>query len=346
MNEPVKKPIRLTKRGKIIAAIAISSVVLFAGRSYLLHRGSETTDDAFIESHVMQVSSKIPEKVARVHVSDNQMVEAGQLLVELETRDTQALVNQARANLVSSEAKLDQARAQAEAEQSSQAQCQADVGEAKATSDNAEQELERAKSLRKSGAISQREFDQTLAKALSTKSALASKQQKACGAESGVKVAQASVASAKAMVDQSKALLDMAELRLSNTKIFAPEAGRVTRKNVEPGNYVHAGTPLMAVVSPQVWVVANFKETQLASMREGQSAEVEVDSYPGLRIPGRIDSIQAGTGSRFSLLPPENATGNYVKVVQRVPVKIALEIPPDAPLLAPGMSVSPTVRVR
>ena len=185
-----------------------------------------------------------------------------------------------------------------------------------------------------------------LAGGLSTTAALTSKQQKAVAAEAGVNIAVAAVASAEAWVEQSKALLDTAQLRLDNTKIFAPGDGRVTRKNVETGNFVQPGNALMAVVAAEVWVIANFKETQLVRVRPGQRVEVRVDSYPDLRLQGKVDSIQAGTGSRFSLLPPENAAGNYVKVVQRVPVKITLDLPPDFPLLAPGMSVSPSVMTR
>ena len=181
---------------------------------------------------------------------------------------------------------------------------------------------------------------------LSTKAALASRQQKEIAAESGVQVAVAAEASAEAMVELSRALLDTTRLRLDNTKIFAPGAGRITRKNVETGNFVQPGNALMAVVEPEVWVVANFKETQLARVHPGQPVDVRVDSCPNFLWKGKVESIQAGTGSRFSLLPPENATGNFVKVVQRVPVKIRIDQPEGAPLLAPGMSVSPSVRVR
>jgi len=332
--------------GRGLVGTALLAALFFGARHYFESRGRESTDDAFIEAHVMQISPKISEKVVRVLVEDNQMVKKGDLLVELDPRDTQALVNQAKANVDSSEAKLAEAKARLRAEQAGHAQALADVNEAKALADNAGQESVRSKSLRKSGAIAQREFDQMMAGELSTKAALASKQQKAIAAESGVKVAVAAVDSAAAMLEQSRALLETTRLRLENTKIFSPGTGRITRKNVEPGNFVQPGNALMAVVAPEVWVVANFKETQLARVRVGQPVEVRVDSYPDLRLKGKVDSIQSGTGSRFSLLPPENATGNYVKVVQRVPVKIELSVPEGSPLLAPGMSALPSVMVR
>jgi len=331
---------------RVAVAIAVLVALGWAGKIFIESRSRESTDDAFIEAHVMQVSPKISEKVLSVPVDDNQMVKRGDLLVELDPRDTEALVKQAKANLDSAEAKLAEAKAKLAADQASLAQARADVNESKALADNAGQELTRSRSLRKSGAIAQREFDQTLTGQLSTNAALASKQQKAIAAEAGVNIAVAAVASAEAWVEQSRALLDTAQLRLDNTKILAPGDGRITRKNVEPGNFVQPGNALMAIVAPEVWVIANFKETQLARMRPGQRVDVHVDSYPNLRFRGKVDSIQSGTGSRFSLLPPENATGNYVKVVQRVPVKITLDLPADAPLLAPGMSVSPSVLVR
>ena len=320
--------------GRAAIGLALLVALGFGVRHFLKTRKLESTDDAFIESHVMQVSPKISEKVLRVLVEDNQVVERGALLVELDPRDTQALVNQAKANLDSSLAKVAEAKAQLAAVRAGQAQAVADVNESRALADNAGKESVRSKTLRKSGAIAQREFDQMMASELSTKAALASKEQKALAAESSIQVSVAAVASAEAMVEQARALLDTTRIRMDNTKIFAPGDGRITRKNVEVGNFVQPGNALMAIVSPDVWVVANFKETQLARV------------HPGLSLKGKIDSIQDGTGSRFSLLPPENATGNYVKVVQRIPVKILIDLPAGSPLLEPGMSVTPFVQVR
>ena len=155
------------------------------------------------------------------------------------------------------------------------------------------------------------------------------------------------IAISRAQSDQARAAATQAELNLSYTTIQAPEAGRVTRKSVEPGGYAQVGQALMAIVPDRVWIIANFKETQLTYMRPGQLAEIHIDAYPGHTFKGHVDSVQAGTGSRFSLLPPENATGNYVKVVQRVPVKIVLDEQPSAEYpLGPGMSVVPDVKVR
>jgi membrane fusion protein, multidrug efflux system len=181
--------------------------------------------------------------------------------------------------------------------------------------------------------------------ALSSRAAFDGKRQSALSAQSSVKVRAAEVKAAEAQIVQAQAVLASAMLRLSYTRILAPTTGRITRKNVEPGSYVQTGSALFAIVPPDVWVVANFKETQLDQMRPGQPVDVRIDAYPSLDLHGKVESIQSGTGSRFSLLPSENATGNYVKVVQRVPVKILLDLPKDAPELTPGMSVVPTVHV-
>ncbi|WP_352432471.1 HlyD family secretion protein, partial [Pyrinomonas sp.] len=158
---------------------------------------------------------------------------------------------------------------------------------------------------------------------------------------------RAQAETATASIEQLRAAVKQAELELSYTKIYAPASGRIARRAVEEGNLVQAGQPLVAIVSGEVWVVANFKETQIGQMHPGQTVEIYVDAYPDKVFRGHIDSMQAGTGSRFSLLPPENATGNYVKVVQRVPVKIVFDDPPDPQhMLVPGMSVEPEVRVR
>jgi membrane fusion protein (multidrug efflux system) len=205
-----------------------------------------------------------------------------------------------------------------------------------------------------SGAISTQDFQHSKSDTVSSEATLESKEKQlqaaAAFAEEGKKQAgsaQAQASAAKAEVAEAQAELHQAELQKSYTSITAPEAGRVTNKSIEPGNYVQVGQPLFAIVPPHVWVTANFKETQLTDMRPGQAAEVAVDAYPSRSLHGHVDSIQAGSGARFSLLPPENATGNFVKVVQRVPVKIALDEQPSVQeVLGPGMSAVPDVKVK
>ncbi len=335
-----------SRRNLLIFSLLAGFTLLALG-VYLTTRGRESTDDAFIEAHVIAISPQISEHVNRVLVSDNQIVKKGDLLVELDPLNEEVLLETARANLASAEAKLVQAQAQLTSTEAEFAQSRADADQARANAENATKELARNSELRKSGAIAQREYDTTQMQALSTKAALESKLQTARSAESSIKVGKAQVKAAEAQVAQAKALVTAAELRLSYTKIAAPESGRVTRKNVEAGSYVQTGSSLLAIVPPEVWVIANLKETQLDRVRPGQPVDIKVDAYPSQKFHGRVDSVQSGTGSRFSLLPAENATGNYVKVVQRVPLKIVFDsLPKDAPPLTPGMSVVPTIDVR
>ncbi len=336
---------RRVPRGILIAGVvAIAAIILVF---VFVNRGHEATDDAFVDGHIMQISPQVAGQVAEIFVTDNQLVHKGDTLVRLDSRENQAIYDQAVANLASAQAKYAQAQAQASSAEANLSEARAGVEEARATAENAAKELARNQELRKRGVVSQQDLDRSEAIALSSKAVLDSRTKRVLGAESEVTVSTAQVKSAEAQVKLAAAMQESARLRLSFTNITAPEDGRVTRKNVELGNYVQTGSALMALVPENVWIIANFKETQLRHMRPGQSATIKVDAYPFLNLNGKVDSIQAGTGARFSLLPAENATGNYVKVVQRVPVKIVLTDPPkDAPLLAPGMSVIPTVNVK
>jgi membrane fusion protein (multidrug efflux system) len=276
---------------KLIGGAAAAVVVVGLGLYFVFRAPTESTDDAFVEADVVPVSAKISGHVSRVLVEDNQIVKAGEVLVEIDPRDFQTRVDQARAKAAADRAESDKTRA--------------DLGRAKALfakDEASRQDLEHA---------------------------------------------QAAADAAAADLAESEAALRQAELDLSYTKIAAPEEGRITRKAVEAGAYVQVGQAMLALVPHQSWIVANFKETQLTKMRPGQAAEIVVDAYPDQTLKGHVDSIQDGTGARFSLLPAENATGNYVKVVQRVPVKIVLdEALSGGRLLAPGMSVEATVDLK
>ena len=222
----------------------------------------------------------------------------------------------------------------------------AEVTVAKANSENAAEDLRRYDALTER-AVSKQMHDAATAAAQGTAAQLSAAEKKAIAAHAQVEFVKAQIQTQQAEVDHSQAALDQALLDLSYTDVRAEDDGRVTRKNVEPGNYLQVGQQVMAIVPLEVWVTANFKETQLEDMRPGSPVEISIDAYPHHTFHGKVDSIQSGTGSAFSLLPPENATGNYVKVVQRVPVKILFDGEPDPNyLLAPGMSVEPEVKVR
>jgi membrane fusion protein (multidrug efflux system) len=320
-----------------------------------------STDNAFIDGHIVQVSSRVMGHVARVYVDDNQVVHKGDLLVELDPADFAAALAEAAGKLAAAQADLTAARSAVVEAQSQVAASEASVAQAKAEAASRNAELQRATEdlaqytrARSSGGISATEWAKIETQKRTAQAAYDAAQKAVAAAEAQVSESRAviesrqgQVAVADAQIKAAQAAVDKAQLNLSYTKITAATDGRITRKSVEPGNFLIPGQPVLAIVEPDVWVTANFKETQLAHMKPGQQVEMEVDAYPGMKLHGHVDSIQQGAGARFSLLPPENATGNYVKVVQRVPVKIVPdELPADGRILGPGMSVVPIVETK
>lgn len=331
----IAAPAKSPRRTWLIALGALAAVLLIvAGFSYYRYAsGYESTDDAFIEGHISQLSPKISGHVLAVHVNDNEQVKAGNLLIEIDPRDFQVKVDQARAALAT-------ASAQAALAQERIAQAQAQVVAAQAEATRAGADERRSAELFRRELIAHQEFDRATADARTATAQLA-------GARANEQASAAALRQAESQIAEAQAALQSAELELSYTKIYAPLSGRVTRKSVEMGAFVQPGQALFAIVPNDFWVIANFKETQLAKMRPGQSVEIKVDAFRRVRFQGHVDSIQSGSGARFSLLPPENATGNYVKVVQRVPVKIVFDRSDFAAYpLGPGMSVVPKVNVR
>ena len=352
------------KRRIVLLALAAVLLVgvLIGVPAYLRGRNFESTDDAFIEGHVIQINPKVSAYVARLHFDDNTPVNKGDLLVELDTRDfdvahqrAQTQLAQARAQVLQAQAGVEQAHAKFLQAQAGVTQGQAQVIQAGAQSELAGVNFNRDTSLytrdvkaiaRTNLDTTKSNFDAAQAMVNAAKANLDAARANVEAERSGAAAADAQLAVAQASVGTAEAGVRDAELQLSYTKIYAPESGLVTRKAVEPGDYVTAGQALLSVVPREVWVTANFKETQLTFMRPGQPVELKVDAFPGHALKGEVDSVQKGTGSRFSLLPPENATGNYVKVVQRVPVKIIFdEAPERLAFLSPGMSVEPRVDV-
>jgi membrane fusion protein, multidrug efflux system len=373
-----------------------------------LSAGHVSTDDAQVDAHVTQIAARVSGTVTKVAVNDNQLVDAGAVLVELDPRDYQVAIDKARAELADAEAtaiaaqnnvpitsttaasnvttargsitqaqggvaaaerELDAARARLTT-------AQARVREAEANAAKAARDVERLRGLLAKDEVSQQQFDSLVAAAEAQKAAADSSRSQVAEAEAGIRVAEskltqasagaeqahaelqtaqtgpqqvnamkARAASAEAHVQQARASLAQAELNLQYTVVKAPARGIVSKKGVNPGQVVQAGQPLLALVQiDDLWVTANFKETQLADLRAGQRATITVDALGGREFKGKVDSIAGATGARFSLLPPENATGNFVKIVQRVPVKIVLDAGQDPDhLLRPGMSVTPTI---
>jgi membrane fusion protein (multidrug efflux system) len=302
--------------------------------AWFLSRDYENTDDAFIDGHIIQVSARVSAQVLSVLIDDNQEVKKGQALVELDPRDFKVALEKAQAQLAQAQAQVLQAQAQAD-------QSKADLARQAAQSDIAGINFNRNSSLyqRDLRAVSKEDVD-------TTKSTLEGAQAALDAARAAVQAAQSQIGSAQAAVSAAQAAVANAALQLSYCHITAAEDGRITRKTVEPGDYATAGQTLFSIVQHDVWVTANFKETQLTRMKVGQPVSVRVDAFPDRKFKAHVDSFQLGSGSRFSLLQAENATGNYVKVVQRVPIKIVFDEPSDAIMdLAPGMSVEPRVNV-
>ncbi len=407
---------------------AISAVLLLIGLilggSYYIHaRSHESTDDAFIDAYITQVGPKVASNVVKVYITDNQHVQAGDLLVELDPSDFEARLAAARAALQeaggrhraaeatiehtrltargaveeassgvsAARAELEIARAKVRAASDREREAQARIKAAQAQIAAAEAEAKRADAdagryqrLYEQGVISRQQWDQATAATQTANAHLAAARAQVDAARAAAATAEAEVleartqarreaaqvgqargrlagteawhqqinigqeqaSSASESVEQERANVKLAGLQLSYTKIYAPVSGRVTRRAVEVGNHVQIGQELMAIVSDRMYLTANFKETQIGLMRPGQPVDIRIDAFPKRIFRGHIDSIERGSGAAFSLLPPENATGNYVKVVQRVRVKIVFDEALDGYLLGPGMSAVPEVRVR
>jgi membrane fusion protein (multidrug efflux system) len=384
-------------------------LVIAAGAAWFyLTAGRESTDDAQLDARVSQVASRVGGTIARVAIEDNQLVEAGAILVELDPRDYQVAVDKARAELADAEASalaaqsavpitsttavsnvssarggiaqaqgaVSGAERELEAARARLTTVQARAREADANATKAARDVERLRGLVAKDEVSQQQFDAAVAAAEAQKAGAESARSQVAEAEAGIRVAESRVTqahageqqahaemstaqtgpsqvaatkaraqSASAHVQQARANLAQAELNLQYTTLKAPARGIIAKRGLNVGQVVQAGQPLLAVVqTDDVWVTANFKETQLKDVRPGQRATIEVDAVGGREFKGKVDSIAGATGARFSLLPPENATGNFVKVVQRIPVKIVLEPGQDSEhRLRPGMSVVPTV---
>lgn len=340
---PQRKSVQRYMIGGAAGLIAGLALVVYYAKSVAPF---ESTDDAFIETHVTPIASQVAGRVEKVLVRDNQLVHSGEVLLQIDPSEYQAKLDQQRANLASARSRLGQANAQFTVDQAKVAQEKANVLAAEAEAKRAEADARRYQAIGTSG-VSESQIDLAATQARATAANVQAARNKALAAEAQVTLDQAGIETAAAEIKRSEAAVRQAELDFSYTQVRAHESGYVTHRTVEPDSYVQPGQALLAIVPKEVWVVANFKETQLRHMRPGQPVTLRVDAYPQIKFTGRVDSIQAGTGPRFSLLPPENASGNYVKVVQRVPVKIVLnDAAPDGYVLGAGMSVVPEVRVQ
>jgi membrane fusion protein (multidrug efflux system) len=363
-SPPPKKKRSLWSRhpiGVLIAVVVLVILIVLAVLYFLNARHFESTDDAFIDTHLVRIAPRISGRVSRVLVDDNQFVRAGQDLVDIDPRDEQARLNQqlalraqAEAQIAQAQAQLLQIAAQIQVGEANVRQLAASAQASQAQAAFAASDLARYRSLKAVNptAVAQQQLDQAVTQANSTAAQRDAALRQVQSAQAQVRAtatqraaAQAQIAAGEAQVQSADAQIQSAQLDLSYTTIHAPEDGNIAQRSVAIGTYLNAGAQVMALVPTRTWVTANFKETQLAHMRPGQPATVHIDACPTAKIHGHVDSIQRGSGQAFGILPAENATGNFVKVVQRVPVKIILDdVPKDCPL-GPGLSVEPSVRV-
>ena len=349
-DEELQSPATAKRPNSVLRiATAVIAVVLGVAAAVWYFRfiaPFESTDNAAIEGHVMSIAPQVPGRIVRLLIQDNQEVKKGDVLLEIDARDYEVRLAKAQANLAAARSRLEQAKAQIAVDESKIAQEKANISAAEAEENRAQADLKRFKAV-ETRAVSRSQLDLAETQARSSQAQVEVARNKALAAEAQLGLTKASLQTANADVQHCEAAVREAELNLSYAKVTAPESGRVTRRNAEPGAFVQPGQLLMAIVPRDFWVVANFKETQLAHMRIGQPVEVKVDTFPGRVFSGRVDSFQSGAGARFSMFPPENASGNFIKVVQRVPVKILLDSGFDNELvLGPGMSVEARVRVK
>jgi membrane fusion protein (multidrug efflux system) len=331
-------------------AVALVTIMVIAAAVggvlwWLNARNFETTDDAFIDTRTVSISSQLTGAIVNVPVTDNQLVAAGALLVGIDPHDFQTSLAQAQAQLEQAKASLANMDAQIKAQQARIEQAQKQVAQNRAALTFAQQENDRFQDLLRRNAGTPQQAQQAASNYRQAQANLGSAEANAAAAQAQIPVLETQREGVAAQVAQMEAGLAQAKTVLGRTRLVAPEEGRATKISAAVGATAQPGQILMIFVPERKWVTANFKETQLTLMRSGQPVDIAIDAYPGRVFRGHIDSIQAGSGAAFSLLPPENATGNFVKVVQRVPVKIAFDNPPEV-YIGPGMSVIPRVKVR
>jgi len=351
-EEKDKKSQRKKRRLPIKWIVIAVGVLLVAGyfgfRSWHDASTHESTDDAYTTNHIHQISPRINGTVRSVLVDDNVRVKAGQVLVELDPRDYEVSLAQAQANLSSAEAAVTQSEAQLQVAKANVGQGQANQASAQANADNVNADQKRDAELLRKRVISPQDMDHANEAARSGNASLAAAKKQVAGAEAQVALADAQVKAARAQVQQAQEAVKQAALNLSYTKIVSPADGQVGQRTVESGNRIQPGQALMAISEPNVWVLANLKETQMEKVRVGQPVAIRIDSFPHQKFSGWVDSVQPGSGATYALLPPDNATGNFIKIVQRVPVKIVFDpssLGEATGRIVPGLSCEPSIAV-
>ncbi len=348
-DRPAQAAGRRRNRAAITAAVgaALALLIVVGGLAWWYESHFISTDDAFIDTRTVAVSPRVSGQVIAVPVTDNEKVAAGQVLLRIDPTPYRLALQQAVAAEQLARTGLGQARAQVAVASAGLQQARASLVSAEAQAQNAVANLRRYLFLRRKSikALARTQLDQVQAAARSARAELNAARQKVVGARAQLEAAHAAVAGAVARVADARAQLAAARLNLGYTTVRAAQAGHVAQKSVAVGNYVSPGQELMALVPLEMWVTANLKETDLYLIHPGEHVSIHIDACPQTDGRGRVQSIQRGSGEAFALLPPQNATGNYIKIVQRVPVRITFDTPPRDCVLGPGMSVEPKIRI-
>lgn len=343
---PEKKKKSLIRTIVVSAVLIVAAIYGFKKISYALSH--ETTDNAQVETQITPVLPRVAGYVKNIAVNDYDSVKGGQLLVELDDAELQTQLLQMEADVKASEADIQNAKASLNSTVVSLNVNRGDISLSKVKAKQAEDDYNRNKNLFADQAITRKQLDDSRFAYEQAQQEVKNSNTGLGSAQSHVSVIEASIKKVEAALDAKKAAIEQQKLKISWTKVYAPQAGKIGKRNVSLGQFVQAGTPLFSIVNDTTyWVIANFKETQIKHFHEGMPLEFELDAYPGQTIEGTIASLSEATGARFSLLPPDNASGNFVKVTQRVPVKIAIkDINKYRGILRAGLSADVSVPVK
>lgn len=346
-KEKAKKNRHEYQKKRVIIPTATAIALVLLGIGAAIHSTYyQSTDDAFVEGRLITVAPRVSGPVVNLLVDDNDNVEAGQLLVEIDPTDYEVKLHETEAKLAQAKAELNVTEKEVERGEANVNQTFEDISSTRSKLNFAQKDHKRYTAMYKSGIVSKQDYENSKTKLEVSEAENKAAAERSEAAKHALASNQAKTESMEANIKRLEAEVEQAKLNLKYTKIYAPQSGKVSARSVEKGNYLQVGQPLMQIVPEEVWVVANFKEIQLTNMKEHQPVSIKVDTYPGKRFKGEVQSIQRATGAKSSLFPPENAVGSYVKIVQRVPVKIIFKEDISDYNIVPGMSVVPKVKVK
>lgn len=336
----------INKKRVLIPSISAAVLIILGICGAVYSTFYQSTDDAFVEGRLISVAPRVSGPVVNLLVDDNDEVQEGDLLLEIDPEPYEVILQKKKAELEVAKAQLGVVDKQVEQKHSNLSQSREDIVSATSKYDFAKKDFARYEEMYKEGIVSKQEYERALTGLTVADAGKNATHDMHQAMEAALLSDKAKRDATLAEIDKIKAEIAQAELNLSYTKIYAPQSGRVSARTVEKGNYLQVAQPVMSIVPREVWVIANFKENQLTNMREGQPVKIKIDTYPNKPFKGRVQSIQYASGAKSSLFPPENAVGSYVKIVQRIPVKIVFEEDYSNVSVIPGMSVVPKVKVK